>query len=91
MKPNLNLTQLTKDNYARAGKVRDDVEPHFSDLSDAQIIGIYNASDMVGEYIDGLNKYDLATFTSAEWLTMLRVAALSYHDTLTLDSELLRE
>lgn len=82
MTPNLNLTQLTKENYHKACKIREDVPLHLSDLADLQIIGIFNASDLAGEYLDSLGKSDLALLSVDEWQTLLRVVVLSYHDTL---------
>ena len=47
-----------------------------------EITAMEGASPAAGEYIDSLDKTDMAAFTYEEWMTLIEVIVTAYLDTL---------
>jgi hypothetical protein len=52
------------------------------DPDEHEIAAIAAASPMAGEYLESIDKTDLAVLTEAEWLTLLEVIITAYQDAL---------
>ncbi len=52
------------------------------DPTEHEIAAIQAASPMAGDYLESINKTDLAVLTENEWLTLLEVVVTAYQDKL---------